>query len=72
MKEKILIAIAWRLPRSLVYWCAVRVMTYATQGQNANMEVSQLNAIDGLNRWRLSLSPRDEPIEETPLNETNR
>lgn len=26
--EKLVTKIAWALPRKLVYWCAIRVMTY--------------------------------------------
>ena len=32
MKERILIWITWKLPKSLVYWCAIRLMTYNFTG----------------------------------------
>ena len=32
MKEKILIWLAWRMPHDLVYWCAIRVMTFCYGG----------------------------------------
>jgi hypothetical protein len=51
MKEKILIFISWHLPRSLVYWCAVRVLAYATTGEYSNQVVPSLIAIDALKRW---------------------
>lgn len=51
MREKILIKIAWALPKSLVYWCAVRLMVYATQGKYENQVVPALLAIDALRRW---------------------
>lgn len=51
MIEKITIAIAWRLPRSLVYWCAIRLLVNATQGPYSNQIVPDLNAMDALKRW---------------------
>ena len=49
--EKIAQAIAWRLPRRLVYWCAVRLMAHATQGQYSSQVVPELSAMDALQRW---------------------
>jgi hypothetical protein len=51
MLEKITMAIAWRLPRSLVYWCAIRLGAHATQGPYSNQEVLALNFVDALKRW---------------------
>lgn len=49
--EKILLAIVWRLPKKLVYWCAIRVMAHATQGEYGNQIVPDLLAMDALKRW---------------------
>jgi len=51
MKEKIYIFIAWRLPRSLVYWCAMRVGAHATQGKYDTQIVPELKFMDALKRW---------------------
>jgi len=51
MKEKILIFIAWRLPKSIVMWCSIRLIAHATQGQYSNQIVPELNAMDALKRW---------------------
>ena len=51
MSEKIWIWIAWRLPRELVMWCAVRLGAHATQGQWSNQEVPALSFMDALQRW---------------------
>jgi hypothetical protein len=50
-KEKVNIAIAWSLPRSLVRWCAVRVGAHATQGAHSNQVVPDLLFMDALKRW---------------------
>ncbi len=50
-QEKVWIAIAWRLPRKLAYWAAVRVMVHATQGPYSNQVVPDLYAMDALKRW---------------------
>jgi hypothetical protein len=51
MKEKIAIWIAWKLPRLLAYWCAVRVHAHATTGAYSRQVVPELTAIDALKRW---------------------
>lgn len=49
--EKLCIWVAWRLPKALVMWCALRVIAYATQGQYGNTVVPDLTAMDALKRW---------------------
>jgi len=51
MKENILIRLAWAMPRSLAYWCAVRVMAHATTGKYSHQVVPELTAMDALARW---------------------
>lgn len=40
-----------RLPRNLVYWCAIRLMAHATQGRYSTQVVPDLSAMDALKRW---------------------
>lgn len=49
--EKFWMFVAWRLPKPLVAWCAVRVGAHATQGQYSNQVVPELTFMDGLKRW---------------------
>lgn len=51
MREKILTWIAWHMPRSIVYWCAIRVMAHATQGEYSHQVVPDLTSMDALKRW---------------------
>jgi len=51
MVEKLCIWLAWKLPRQLVMWCAVRVGSYATQGIYENQVVPELTYLDALKRW---------------------
>jgi hypothetical protein len=51
LKEKVLIAVSWHLPKSLVYWCAIRLMAHATTGKYSNQVVPELLAMDALQRW---------------------
>lgn len=53
MKEKLQIFIAWRLPKGVVYWCAIRLMAHATQGKYGNQIVPELTAMDALKRWEM-------------------
>lgn len=49
--ERVCTAIAWRLPRRLVMWCAIRVIAHATQGPYSGQVVPELTAMDALKRW---------------------
>lgn len=51
LKERVAIFIAWRLPRSVVMWCAFRVGAHATQGPYAAQEVPSLTFMDAMARW---------------------
>lgn len=50
-KEKLVMFVAWRLPKSLVYWCAIRVGANATQGEFGNESPTDLNFVTALKRW---------------------
>lgn len=50
-REKMLIWLAWRLPRSIAYWAAIRVGCNATQGDYSNQVVPELYFMDALKRW---------------------
>lgn len=43
--------IAWRLPRRLVYWSSVRLMTYGTVGKYGTQKPNQLTIDEALRRW---------------------
>lgn len=49
--EKIWVAIAWALPRKLVYWASIRLMSAATVGKYSSQVVPELSAMDALKRW---------------------
>jgi hypothetical protein len=51
LSEKMLLWLVYKLPKRLVYWCAIRVMAHATTGQYSNQIVSELTAMDALKRW---------------------
>lgn len=51
IKERILTAIAWRLPRPLVYWCYIRVASHATTGKWDTTEPDSLSMMEALKRW---------------------
>jgi hypothetical protein len=51
LAEKILLAIVWKLPKKLVYWCAIRVMAHATTGEYGDQITPELLATDALKRW---------------------
>ena len=50
-KERIILRIAWRLPRSLVYWCGIRMFVEATSGEHARDVLPELPATELFQRW---------------------
>lgn len=52
MLDKILMKLAWLLPRRIVMWCAIRVAAHATTGKYGNQVVPKLSAMDAIQRWR--------------------
>lgn len=51
LKERLLHFIAWILPRSLVMWAFIRVVSHATTGKWSHQVVPELKAMDALKRW---------------------
>jgi len=50
--EKLQMWVAYKMPRWLVYWASVRLMSYATTGKFATTVVPELTAMDALKRWK--------------------
>lgn len=50
-KEKAQMWIAWKLPKWLAKWAAVRVIAHATTAQHGPTSPGELTAIDALKRW---------------------
>lgn len=51
--ERICREIAWLLPREIVTWAFVRVVSYATSGKYGDTVVPGILAMDALKRWQL-------------------
>ena len=50
-KEKLMMWISWKMPKWLVYFCAIRLGANATTGKYSNQIVTDLSFIDALKRW---------------------
>lgn len=61
--EKFLLWFVWKLPRTLVMWCAIRVGAHATTGIYGDTIVPQLTFMDALERW----NPRHAIVLEAKL-----
>ena len=51
MFDKIYCWLAWKLPKNLVKWCAVRLMTNASVGKHSSMVMSEITCIQALQAW---------------------
>lgn len=51
--ERLLLRLVWKLPRTLVMWCAIRVGAHATTGRYADQVVLELTFTDALQRWEV-------------------
>ncbi len=54
LREKLLMWIAWHLPRDLVMWCYVRVGAHATTGKFGGEIVPEVRMMDALQRWTMN------------------
>ena len=52
--ERLMKWLAWRLPRSLVMWCAIRLIAHGTMGRYGNTDPHDLNVMEALRRWGYS------------------
>ena len=50
-KDKMVMWIAWHMPKWLVYWCSIRLMAHATTGKYGNDIVDSVSIMDALKRW---------------------
>ena len=55
--DSIAMKVAWLLPKRLVLWCAIRVVSHATTGQYSNQIVPELTAMDAIQRWGKGVRP---------------
>jgi len=54
IKEKFMFKLVWILPKSIVYFCAIRLIAHATTGKYSYQNVPKLSAITALKRWDLT------------------
>lgn len=52
MIEKLCIWLAWKMPRRLAYYTAVRVVTWASTQGLANKEMGTITAVEALGEWK--------------------
>jgi hypothetical protein len=51
-KEKIWIWLAWHLPKDLVYWATIRLMSRATMGDMyRDIQVPMMTIVQALSSW---------------------
>jgi len=48
--------LAWKMPKRLVYFCAIRLIAFATQGEYSNTIIPELTAMDALGRYEQQIS----------------
>lgn len=58
LRERFVMKLVYVLPRSLVYWCAIRLIANATTGIHENQVVPELTAMDALKRWETAKPTR--------------
>jgi len=51
MKDKLWFWLTWKMPRRLVYFCTIRLISAATTGQYSDTVVPELTAMDSVKRW---------------------
>ena len=51
MLERFTIWLAWKMPRTLAYWCTARVIAHATTGQYSSDTSPEVTVVQALDRW---------------------
>jgi len=51
MRYRFMQWLAWKLPRDLVYFSAIRLAANATTGSHSNQIVPELRFMDAVKRW---------------------
>ena len=51
IQERFLLWFVWKIPKVLIKWAAIRLITNATTGEYGNTVVPELSAMDALTRW---------------------
>jgi hypothetical protein len=51
MRERLWMWVAWRLPRRLVYWASIRLMSTATCGAYSDRTPTEVNIMEALHAW---------------------
>lgn len=51
MKTKLWLWVANKLPKSLVYFCGIRIAAHGTSGKYSNQVVPDLTIMDAIKRW---------------------
>ena len=49
--EKFWLWLIWRLPRTMVMWCGMRIGAHATTGDYGTTLVPDLTFMDAMKRW---------------------
>lgn len=49
--DRLLMNLAWKMPKRLVSWCAVRVWVNASTGKWSDEEVLGIRFVEALDRW---------------------
>lgn len=50
-KSEIQMWVAWHIPKWLVYWASIRLISHATTGKYSSTVVPEITAMDALKRW---------------------
>ena len=51
LKEKIIKFIVWHLPKSIIYWAAIRLFAHATDEKYSKTNAVELTLPEALLRW---------------------
>jgi hypothetical protein len=57
LQEKVLTIIAAMIPRKIVYWCGVRMVSHATTGKYSSQVVPELTIDQLFTRWENDSRP---------------
>jgi hypothetical protein len=51
IKEKLYVKLAWLMPKTLCFWCFIRVAAYCSVTTCAKKEVFTITTVDAIKAW---------------------
>lgn len=53
LRDDLVRVIVWHMPKRIIYWAAIRLMSHASTGKYSDSVVPNITIIEALDRWEM-------------------